>query len=295
MDSDFGDFFSQIPPSVFLIFCGSLLLLVIVVALLVWDRRRKAARRLAASAAPPTQAAVAHTLAYDANLPDLDALAPSAAPVARGSGVSSRLKLTGGEEIEAAEVMTIYRDVAEGGLVVQVGSSIYRHPLVNADPEFRKRMIGTLRELDSAPRDTRPQPSTTPERAAPPPAPVEAAPTPPVIATSEMPPMPPGALPGDLPKFRMPDKPEQPKRGRRRPPSEPIPEINIAEAIEAFLQYKLSSNSQFAGRSIHVKPALDAGLAIEVDGRTFEAVSDVDDEAVRGFLQAAIEEWQSRQ
>lgn len=94
MDSDFGDFFSQIPPSVFLIFCGSLLLLVIVVALLVWDRRRKAARRLAASAAPPAQVAVAHTLAYDANLPELDALAPSAAPVVRGSGVSSRLKLT---------------------------------------------------------------------------------------------------------------------------------------------------------------------------------------------------------
>ena len=92
----------------------------------------------------------------------------------------------------------------------------------------------------------------------------------------------------------MPDTIEPPRRGRRRHASEPIPEINIAAAIEAFLQYRLPT-SPLAGRSIHVLGAPGGGLNITVDGRAYEAVSEVDDGEVRAYLQAIIEEWQARQ
>ncbi len=299
MDSDLGDFFAQIPPTIFLIFCGSIVLLTIVAVLIFWERQRKAKRKAAQESAPPAASDSAFT--FNADLPELAALVSDVPPAAvpRGGGAASRLHLSSGEEVEAAEVMTVYRDVAEGGLIVQVGTSIYRSPPINADPEFRRRLLNTLNELGKPARES----MTTPAASAPAPAssPADAPPVPSmpppssVTATSELPPMPPGALPGDLPKFRMPDKPEAPKRGRRRSPTEPIPEINIVEAIEAFLQYKLASAPQFAGRSIHVKPAPGNGLAIEVDGRTFEAVSDIDDDAVRAYLQSTIEEWQDRQ
>ena len=101
--------------------------------------------------------------------------------------------------------------------------------------------------------------------------------------------------PGDLPKFKMPDGPPvKPKRGQR-PVAEPIPEINIAASIEAFLQHKLSMTPQYATRSIHVRPASHGGVAIEVDGKFYESVGEVEDAAVRAFLSATIEEWQARQ
>jgi hypothetical protein len=106
--------------------------------------------------------------------------------------------------------------------------------------------------------------------------------------------MPGAPAPGDLPKFKMPDIMEKPSRGRKGP-AEPIPEINIAGAIEEYLQYRLTTTPQFAGRYIHVRPAATEGLHIEVDDKSYETVGEVEDAAVRTFLQETIEEWQSRQ
>ena len=101
--------------------------------------------------------------------------------------------------------------------------------------------------------------------------------------------------PGDLPKFKMPDGPPvKPKRGQR-PVHEPVPEINIAASIEAFLQHKLALTPQYAGRSIHVRPAMHGALTIEVDGKFYDSVGEVADAAVRQYLSTTIEEWQSRQ
>ena len=74
-----------------------------------------------------------------------------------------------------------------------------------------------------------------------------------------------------------------------------IPEINIANAIEEFLQYKLLTSSQFPRRNIHVRAAPYGGLRIDVDDKSYEAVGDVEDSEVRAFLQTTIEEWQDRQ
>lgn len=125
--------------------------------------------------------------------------------------------------------------------------------------------------------------------------PAEATPPPSVTAPPLA--MPPGVpLPGDLPRFKLPDNPEVPKRGRRpKLPTEPIPEINIADAIETFLQHKLMTTGAFSGRSIHIRSALGGGVAIEVDGKYYDTVGDVADAQVRAYLQQTIEEWQSRQ
>jgi len=104
------------------------------------------------------------------------------------------------------------------------------------------------------------------------------------------------AMPGDLPKFKMPDKPEiPPRRGRNAPPKEAIPEINIAAAIESYLQHKLMQTPAYAGRNIHVRPASHGGVQIDVDGHIFESVGEVEEVAVREFLATTIAEWQSRQ
>jgi hypothetical protein len=102
-------------------------------------------------------------------------------------------------------------------------------------------------------------------------------------------------LPGDLPKFKMPDTPPQPPKRGRKPVAEPIPEINIAGAIEAFLQHKLAFTPEYSTRSIHVRPASHGGVHIEVDNKLYDSVGDVEDAAVREFLTATIAEWQSRQ
>ena len=74
----------------------------------------------------------------------------------------------------------------------------------------------------------------------------------------------------------------------------PVPEINIAGAIETYLQHKKSLTPEYANRSIHIYPAPGGGVSIEVDGKYFEAVSDVTDADVREFLSETISEWQDR-
>lgn len=124
--------------------------------------------------------------------------------------------------------------------------------------------------------------------------PLKPMPAPLKTSTSETPVVTPGSAPGDLPRFKMPDTPIKPKRGQR-PTAEPIPEINIAASIEAFLQHKLIQTPQYAGRSIHVRPASHGGVHIEVDGIFYDSVSEVSDAGVRQYLTATIEEWQARQ
>jgi hypothetical protein len=75
----------------------------------------------------------------------------------------------------------------------------------------------------------------------------------------------------------------------------PLPELNIAAAIEAFLQHRLGATRRFLGRRIHVHSAASGGVRIEVDGTFFESVNDIEDDEVRDFIAATIQEWQDRQ
>ncbi|HLU12298.1 MAG TPA: hypothetical protein VK003_21650 [Oceanobacillus sp.] len=300
LDSGFGDFFRQLPPIFIIMFCGSSLALVAVFAVII-NNRGKRARAAEASATPIT----VHTATVGnpppsggsgGDLPDLDSLlnvdpsSPAPRPIQRGTFM---VNTTLGESIEAVEVMTILRDVAEGGLIIQIGDKVYRNPPALADAEFKRRFNSTVRDLYKSISDTSLSTKATGEVTAA--VEEEVQEEPPVAPPPPAPPIVPGApVPGDLPKFKVPDFQEKPKRGRKGP-AEEIPEINIAAAIEEYLQYKLSMTPQFARRFIHVRPAVGGGLRIDVDDKSYETVGEVEDEAVRLFLQATIDEWQSRQ
>ena len=310
LDSGFTDFFRQLPPFLIVLFCGSSLALIAVLAVIVNTRSK---RNRAVEAAVPAPAATAANVnfadvspAESSELPDLDdlltvatpATLPPRRPAPHGASTIT-VTTSAGETVDALEVMTILRDVEEGGLLIQIGDRIFRNPPALADAEFKRRFNSTVRDLYQSIGDTSLTKKATGEVAKAPPVTVAASPVtteaPPRPAAPAPTPPPAGApLPGDLPKFKMPDTIEKPKRGRRQP-SEPVPEINIAEAIEEFLQYKLSLTPEYAGRSIHVRSAVGGGLRIDVDDHSYEMVGDVDDASVRAFLQATIEEWQSRQ
>lgn len=276
----------------------------------------------------------------DADLPDLDMLAamptaPQAAARPARAGTYN-VKLTNGETVQAAEVMVILRDIEDGRLIVQLGDKSYVN--LNDHPEAKQKFLKLMKELaqvvsskpgDPAPAKAEsidlpppvPAPSTPDSRVStndlraelstdaddndvplsslvntPKPSPKTYAPPPPVDPS--------GAMPGDLPKYKMDDLPLAPRRGiglfgqkkeDKDRLKQPIPELNIASAIEAYLQHKLRYTAEFDGRSIHILPAPGGGVKIEVDGQYFEAVADVTDEPVRAFIATAIQEWQERQ
>lgn len=295
LDSGFSDFFRQLPPILIVMFCGSSIALVAVLAVIVNTRGRKArgVESASAAAAPAFSSPAAFDLPGSGDLPDLDDLltvqSPDRAPRPVIHGAST-LRTTAGETVDVIEVLAILRDTEAGGLLIRMGDQLHRHPPALADAEFKRQFNNTIRDLYQSIGDTALNKRATGETAA---ASAEAASEP--AKAAPPPAVPPSAaMPGDLPKFKMPDVIEKPKRGRKTP-KEAIPEINIASAIEEYLQFKLSSAPQFAGRAIHVRPAVGGGLRIDVDDQSYETVGEVEDQAVRAFLQSAIDEWQSRQ
>lgn len=331
MESGLGDFIQQIPPGPILMMCGSAVLLVIVLIFIVRARVRKNQARLAeaagsASAPPmaaPSAAPMGRAAAYG-DLPDLDLLvsvpaAPLSPPAQSRPARKGTFSLTlnDGSITDAVEVMTILRDVVDGGLVVQMGDKTYRN-LAN-DEATKANFMKIMRELANIVKPGSAPVSVEAPASAPPTALAETAPeaepaalrdllTPgsdepdPVLLPAGKPYVPPppaagGAMPGDLPKFDLDQKIEKKKGGflgRGKLELPPVPELNIAGAIEAYLQHKLRFTPGYEARSIHVHPAPDGGVSIEVDGRFFDAVGDVDDAEVRQFLASTIQEWQQR-
>jgi hypothetical protein len=118
-------------------------------------------------------------------------------------------------------------------------------------------------------------------------------------ATSSIPPAADGSMPGTLPSYR-PESESAPlkRQGIFRTPKvdlQPIPELNLANAIEAYLQHKLNFTPEYVDRDLHVHAAPGGGVRIQVDNRYYDAVSDIEDETVRTFIAETIQEWQERQ
>jgi hypothetical protein len=306
MDMDtIGGFLQQpLVPFLFGAVCFFGLLLLAAVAFIVRGRGQRAQTAPAASLASVGN--------VDGDLPALDMLLDTSSLLAetpareRRSGTFS-LSLADGGSADAVEVMAVMRDVVNGNLIVQISDKAYQGLAESGDADSRDRFMKVMQELSqiavkvnkARAASTASAPTQEPEvKAAPPPAPKPK-------LSSTLPPPPPteeGALPGDLPKFRLEDQPPPMPPpglirgviGGKKPTAPPVPEINIAGAIEAYLQHRLRSVPGYAGRSIHVHPSPDGGVSIEVDGRFFDAVSDVDDAEVREFIATAIAEWQDR-
>lgn len=290
MGSDLAGFLQQPFVSAMLgLMCTLGVLLVAVIGALVYLRRRR-------GITPNKRRAVASALAAD--MPDLDSLVSGltfdpqpAAPTRAARQGTFVVAVNDGDAAEAVEVMTILRDVVDGRLIIQMGDKTLRNP--SADPEFRDRFNRLMREVAQLAKTSQPAAPAVEallvadELAARP-----APPAPPRLQPAA-PPMP-SEAPGALPTFRLDDQgPIKPARGQKLK-RKPVPEINIAAAIEAYLQHKLQFTPQYAGRSIHIYPSPDGGVSIEVDGQYYDAVSSVADPDVRGFLEATIQEWQER-
>ena len=161
LDSGFTDFFRQLPAIFIIMFCGSSLALVAVLAVII-NNRGKRTRAAELAAVPITIAtapvgSVPPSGGSGGDLPDLDSLlnvdpsSPAPRPIQRGTFA---LKTTAGETVEAVEVMVILRDIAEGGLIVQIGDQVFRNPPALADAEFKRRFNSTVRDLYKSIGDT---------------------------------------------------------------------------------------------------------------------------------------------
>lgn len=63
------------------------------------------------------------------------------------------------------------------------------------------------------------------------------------------------------------------------------------EAIEQILQRRLAE-SHMSGRSVHLRQGSDCGLEIELDGKVYRDLAEIDDITIRELIQAAVDEWQ---
>lgn len=239
--------------------------------------------------------------------PELEPSVPPVAVVDATPPGKQRVRLHTGAAIMADEVVSILRDPRDGRLIVQIDGEGYR-TLVDT-PEVKGEFVKIMKELSGVvaePDDNPPSPDESaaePEVPSSPPA-VEAEPEGPPAsprpASTPPPPITPdGQMPGDLPRYRLEDSLIPPEKGGlfKTPKYEPAPtpELNIAASIEAYLQHKLQYTPEYAGRSIHVLPAPDGSVNIQVDDQMFDSVGEVTDDEIRAFLAETIEEWQDRQ
>lgn len=328
MGSDFSEFLGQpFISGILSLMCFVTLLLIATIAGIVYMRRQKAQQKLAETAPPSFVGAPAYyTASSSTDMPDLNMLmstpaAPKPAPVAKPTPppaptpTPQRQARKGtfaitpkdSSQTEAVEVLTLLRDVMDGSLIVQMGDKAYQN--VNNDPEFKEKFNRLMRELGQLTNkpaaeiteqqmDVAASDATTVPPPIPPASETIAAAEPSFLAPKKSVRPPPmtvdGKMPGDLPSFKLEDNPMQKLKRGQKMDLQPVPELNIAGAIEAYLQYKLSHSSTYTGRSIHIYPAPGGGVSIEVDGQYFDAVSDVTDSAVREFLSETIAEWQER-
>jgi len=124
----------------------------------------------------------------------------------------------------------------------------------------------------------------------------EQAPIPP--AANPAPNVPRGTLPGDLPSYRFDDNPATIHKNRmggvKKVEFEAPPPVDIASAIENYLQFKIGQTPDMQGRRIHIRPSISGGVRILVGDASYDFVDEVPDAEVRSFIQVAIAEWQSR-
>jgi hypothetical protein len=198
--------------------------------------------------------------------------APSKPEPAPPSAPAAPPPLSDGESIE---VMRILRDLASGGLIVEIGGQRYYHLSQIADPQVRRRFLGNAQSLAQFTQGAEAEMiSPIPSMAGP----LSEIPTPPPITTG-----PPGPRPSVL------------RRGAAEPEEAEEGPKTIADQIEELLQYRLTLTPALSDRSIHIRPAVDGGVRIEVDGKWYSGVDEVEDAEIQEFIRSTIHEWEARQ
>jgi hypothetical protein len=205
------------------------------------------------------------------------------------------------EHNDMVEVMRIWRDLGDGSLVIELGGRRYRSINEISNSELVRRFTAVVRELWLMVNNGAPNRSTTLPNAPSGNAGLNAGTSGSVSSSTGGT----GSLRNRIGILNPPPEPEQevskPRgllRGASRQTStqpEASRRPGIGDAVEDYLQFKLSSTPQFQARSIHVRPAVDGGIRIEVDGHYYDGVGDVVDADVRDFLLATLREWEARQ
>lgn len=195
------------------------------------------------------------------------------------------VKLDTGRETSSRELFSILRDEADGHLMIQIGDIAYRtlqanEQAKNAFTKIMKELSTVVLKADDMPAPAPSIPSEAPKIAASMPDLEEEKDLPPgVIRVKKMDELEPGYKVGRFGQVKV-EKIEK------------APEINIADAIENYLQYKISQNPAFQNRGIHVRPTPSGGVRIEAEGKNFQGVDEVSNPEIRAFIQQAIAEWQ---
>jgi hypothetical protein len=196
---------------------------------------------------------------------------------------------------DAVEVMRMWRDVSDGSLIVEMNGIIFQTVSEMKDQGLEKRFINLVRDLsqmakagaqlaglkvpmfDSA-SQVLPQPGEWSAVNQPAPEPVQ--------------PPPKTARPEDL----SPSLTADPLNSiRANAPTETTEDKGIAGQIEEFLQFRLMQTPTFKHRNIHIRPAYDGSIRIQVGERYYEAIGDIVEADVREFIQSVIREWEARQ
>lgn len=206
------------------------------------------------------------------------------------------LKLHGDSEATALELMSVMRDERDNHLMLQIGDTAYRS-LAN-EKQNKSVFTKTMKELAAVILTVDDNPPQTASQAKP----QISRPIPDNVASiiqdaqrDELEEEIPGVI--NIPK--MDDLAPTHSVGRFgriqvKKPVDDVPELNIAEAIEKYLQYKIERAPQFQRRGIHIRSALSGGVRIDVDGKSYDFVDQIDDVEARNFIQQAIDEWQDQ-
>jgi hypothetical protein len=224
------------------------------------------------------------------------------------------VQLHTGDTAPAKEMLSILRDERDGRLMVQVDENAYR--TLADSPKARKQFKRIMKELsqvilkpDTPPESTStPAPSGKPEPKATSETPASAPPAPDVPAKPDDEKLSAEAarligeaedIPGMLPDYTIDDSEAAYEKGRFgrvtvKKPQDEVPELNIAEAINEYLQYRLTQTGKFSDRSIAIRPAISGGVRIFVDTNSYDFVDEIEDDAVRQFVRATVDEWQER-
>jgi hypothetical protein len=205
-------------------------------------------------------------------------------------------------------IFNVLRDEKDDRFVLQIDGVIYRS-LVD-EPKVRRKFLAIVKELSEVVNKPYEPPVEDEEEipgledryasisnVPPQEPPSTMQPTPKPAADTTDTPASGSETPGSLPTYNFEDSStlKQGRFGRPKYEPKPIPELNIAEAIEAFLQYKLAQTPTYAGRDIHVHNAPGGFVRIQVDDRYYDEVGQVEDEEIRTFLSSTIQEWQKNQ
>jgi hypothetical protein len=174
---------------------------------------------------------------------------------------------------DAVEVLRVWRDVNDGTLIVQVGSTLFQTMDEIRDRGMAKRFINVVKSLA--------QVATIGAQAA-------GLPKPNFEVTSDL-----FSTPGGWATQTAPTRNPVPT-GTPPPPlvDSSASGLGIVAQIDQYLQTRLLQTPVFRGRVIRMSSAIDGSLQIYVDTQVYSSVGAITDREVREFIQHVLADWE---